>query len=153
MQVISGCLGGICCRYDGRSNTIDGLKTLLENGDACAICPEVLGDLPTPRSPAEIVGGDGFDVWQGTAQVMTKDGRDVTEAFKAGAIRAYEEIKNLEFSQIILKTNSPSCGSKLIYDGTFSGEKIPGVGVTTAYFINQGLKVISEAEWGMSDGT
>ncbi|MDT2596969.1 DUF523 domain-containing protein [Enterococcus dongliensis] len=147
MLGISACLGGIACRYDGDSNEIAALKKLVETGQAIMICPEVLGGLPTPRPPAEIQGGDGFDVWQGRAKVFDKMGNDLTDAFKQGAISAYNELKKLQITGLVLKEKSPSCGSSLIYDGSFSGTRIKGVGVATAYFIQQGLPVYSEENW------
>ncbi|MDH6364155.1 uncharacterized protein YbbK (DUF523 family) [Enterococcus sp. PF1-24] len=147
MLAISACLGGICCRYDGKNNTVAALQQLVADKKAIVVCPEVLGGLPTPRTPSEIVGGDGFDVWQGNAQVVTKTGENVTAAFKAGAIQAYQELKKHSIDYLVLKANSPSCGSQLIYDGSFSGIKKADVGVATAYFISQGLQVITEEEW------
>lgn len=147
MLGISACLGGIACRYDGGSNEITALKELVETGQAVMICPEVLGGLPTPRHPAEIQGGDGFDVWLDQAKVMDNAGNDVTEAFKQGAIKAFEEMQRLGITGLVLKERSPSCGSSLIYDGSFSGTRIKGVGVATAYFIQQGLPVYSEENW------
>lgn len=147
MLGISACLGGIACRYDGQSNTIPELLQLVDDGLAIMICPEVLGGLPVPRRPAEIQKGDGFDVWRNQARVVDTDGEDVTELFKQGAVKAYNEIEKLQISGLILKERSPSCGSGLIYDGSFSGNRIAGVGVATAYFIQQGLKVYSEENW------
>ncbi|MGG5368698.1 DUF523 domain-containing protein [Enterococcus sp. AZ196] len=147
MLGISACLGGVFCRYDGGSNEITALKKLVEAGQAIMICPEVLGGLPTPRHPAEIQGGDGFDVWQGQARVLDNEGNDLTEAFKQGAIKAYEELQKLQITGLILKEKSPSCGSSLVYDGSFSGMRIKGAGVATAYFIQQGLLVYSEENW------
>lgn len=147
MLGISACLGGVACRYDGQSNTIPELSQLVEAGQAVMICPEVLGGLPIPRRPAEIQQGDGFDVWKNQARVIDADGEDVTELFKQGAVKAYNEIKKRQISGLILKERSPSCGSGLIYDGSFSGNRITGVGVATAYFIQQGLKVYSEENW------
>lgn len=144
---ISGCLGGATCRYDGLLAGISELEAMVQNGQAVMICPEVLGGLSTPRDPAEIIGGDGVDVWQGTAKVMTVNGRDVTEAFKQGSIRAFEQIAERGITRLILKERSPSCGSRMIYDGSFSGSKQEGLGVATAYFIAQGLKIFSEADW------
>lgn len=151
---ISSCLGGICCRYDGKSQEQEALKQLVTNGKAIMICPEVLGELPIPRPPAEIIGGgDGFDVWANTAYVYTDNGgEDVTEAFKAGgAQRAYQKLKAQQITTLILKEKSPSCGSQLIYDGQFSGIKKAGVGVATAYFIQQGMTVYSEETWQLAD--
>ncbi|MEO1770996.1 MULTISPECIES: DUF523 domain-containing protein [Enterococcus] len=150
---ISACLAGVCCRYDGNHNQIDPLKQLVEQKKAVIVCPEVLGGLPTPRTPAEIVGGDGFDVWQEQAIVVDQTGENVTELFKQGAINAYQEFKKLDVTQLILKERSPSCGSQLIYDGSFSGTRIAGVGVATAYFINQGITVFSEENWQAEEGT
>lgn len=147
MLGISACLGGVFCRYDGGSNEVATLKQLVETKQAIMICPEILGGLPTPRTPAEIQGGDGFDVWQGQAVVLDKNGLDVTEAFKQGAINAFEELQKLDITALILKERSPSCGSGLIYDSSFSGTRIKGVGVATAYFIQQGLPVYSEENW------
>lgn len=147
MLGISACLGGVACRYDGGSNEITALKNFVETGQAVLICPEVLGGLPTPRCPAEIQGGDGFAVWQGKAKVYDTEGTDLTEAFKQGAITAFEELKKLQITALVLKERSPSCGSRLIYDGSFSGNRIEGVGVATAYFIQQGLPVYSEENW------
>lgn len=144
---ISGCLGGAICRYDGKLAGIPELETMVQNGQAIMVCPEVLGGLSTPRDPAEIIGGDGIDVWRGTAKVMTVNGQDVTESFKQGAILAFEQITEREITRLILKERSPSCGSHMIYDGSFSGNKQEGLGVATAYFIAQGLKIFSEADW------
>lgn len=144
MLGISSCLAGIACRYDGNHNEIKKIKEYLANHQAVLICPEVLGGMPTPRTPAEIVGGDGFDVWQGRARVIDKNGQDVTTSFKQGAIQTYGKLQEQQITELILKERSPSCGSKKIYDGTFSGTKINGVGVATAYFINHGIKIYSE---------
>lgn len=147
MLGISACLGGVACRYDGGSNEIVALRNLVETGQAIMFCPEVLGGLPTPRTPAEIQGGDGFDVWRNQARVLDKKGNDVTEVFKQGAITAFEKMRELQITELILKERSPSCGSGMIYDGSFSGNRIKGVGVATAYFIQQGIPVYSEENW------
>lgn len=144
---ISGCLGGVFCRYDGGTQEIPQLQEMVRQGTAVMICPEVMGGLPTPREPAEIVGGDGFAVWAGEAKVLNRLGEDVTEAFKAGSIKAYQALQGLGIQHLILKERSPSCGSGQIYDGSFSGGKKTGVGVATAYFIQQGLTVLNETNW------
>ncbi|MGG5340711.1 DUF523 domain-containing protein [Enterococcus sp. AZ192] len=144
---ISACLGGICCRYDGQSKELSFLKELVEKKEAMPICPEVLGGLPIPREPAEITGGDGFAVWQGQASVLTVSGEDVTECFKEGAKIAYQKLLEHQIDTLIVKEDSPSCGYRRIYDGTFSGNKIAGIGVATAYFILNGISVVSENEW------
>ncbi|MEI5992616.1 DUF523 domain-containing protein [Candidatus Enterococcus mansonii] len=144
---ISACLGGICCRYDGQSKEISALKELVTQGRAILICPEVLGGLPTPREPAEIRGGDGFDVWKNQAIIITNTGENVTEIYKEGAKFAYQKLIEKQITTIILKENSPSCGRHSIYDGNFSGDRRNGVGVATAYFILKGLSVVSENDW------
>ncbi|WP_086347471.1 DUF523 domain-containing protein [Candidatus Enterococcus clewellii] len=144
---ISSCLGGICCRYDGQAKTIPQLEALIKDGKAFLVCPEVLGGLPVPREPAEIIGGDGVDVWQNRAKVLTIQGEDVTEAFKQGAIIAYEQLKKMKINHLVMKENSPSCGNRMIYDGSFSGTHKEGMGVATAYFREKGIQVVSEADW------
>lgn len=147
MIAVSACLGGVCCRYDGQAKCDKRLTQWVENKHTVLICPEVLAGLSVPRVPAEIVGGVGDDVWHGRAKVIDKCGNDVTEAFKLGAIRTYERLNTCSVTTIILKERSPSCGSTVIYDGTFSGKVRQGSGVTTAYLIKQGLQVFSEANW------
>ncbi|WP_017150180.1 DUF523 domain-containing protein [Bacillus bingmayongensis] len=147
MIVLSACLGGIACRYDGNDNLISKIEELLQNEEAVLICPEVLGGLPTPRPSAEIIGGNGDDVLDGEAMVMDKDGNDVTEAFIQGAYKALEAIKDLNPEYIILKERSPSCGSSTIYTGEFNGNKQDGYGVTTALFRRHGFTVMSEEDF------
>ncbi|EMK2595758.1 DUF523 domain-containing protein [Bacillus cereus] len=147
MIVISACLGGIACRYDGNDNLVSKIEELLQKEDTVLICPEVLGGLPTPRPSAEIIGGNGDDVLDGKAKVITKNGEDVTAAFVNGAYKALEQIKDLHPEYIILKERSPSCGSSTIYTGEFNGNKQTGFGVTTALFKRNGFKVISEEEF------
>ncbi|WP_207694961.1 hypothetical protein DOK67_0002737 [Enterococcus sp. DIV0212c] len=144
---VSACLGGICCRYDGQAKEIGALKKLVADGLAMLVCPEVLGGLPIPREPAEIIGVDGFDVWKNKAKVLTKTGEDMTDVFKQGAIIAHQKLVENNITTIILKENSPSCGGNSIYDGTFSGNHRSGCGVATAYFITKGLTVVSESDW------
>lgn len=144
---ISACLGGVFCRYDGGSQAVPELIRFVESGEAIMVCPEVLGGLPTPREPAEIVGGDGQDVWRHQARVLTNNGIDVTTEFMEGAQIAYQKLLELGITQLIVKEKSPSCGHQLIYDGTFSGIKKQGVGVATAYFLAKGMTVMSDVAW------
>ncbi|HLQ39911.1 MAG TPA: DUF523 domain-containing protein [Tetragenococcus sp.] len=148
---ISACLGGCYCRYDGKSQTNDDLKSLVEKELAALVCPEVLGGLPIPRDPAEIIGGDGFDVWDKKAQVVTCYGVDVTSLYQQGAKTAYQKLQQKGVTKLILKEASPACGVNQIYDGSFSGKKITGVGVATAYFILKGMTVLSDNEWALSE--
>jgi uncharacterized protein YbbK (DUF523 family) len=142
---ISACLLGENCRYDGGNNCVRiALEQLIENGKVVSICPEVLGGLPTPRPPAEIIGGNGNDVLDGSARVIDIQGNDVTEDFVKGAYMALERIQKVGVTTVVLKENSPSCGSSAIYDGTFSRRRIDGFGVTAALFRKHGVRVISE---------
>lgn len=144
MIVISACLVGEKVRYDGNHKLDLFYKNLIDEKKAISICPEILGGLQVPREPAEIIGGDGYDVWNDQAKVMTVTGRDVTIQFKEGAKRALSIIKDLNANTVILKSDSPSCGSTVIYDGTFTGNKKEGVGVTTALFILNDINVYDE---------
>lgn len=145
---ISACLTGVACRYDGRSNLVQPLDQLIQQGKAVAFCPEVLGGLTTPREPAEIVGGTAEDVWLGNAKVITISGEDVTESFQAGAKRALEQAQQAQITVAVLKANSPSCGSQMVYDGTFSGNKIIGSGLTAALFRQNNIQVVDEHTCG-----
>lgn len=142
MVLVSACLMGEKCRYDGDDNLIPEIVEKLNDVVLC--CPEVMGGLSTPRVPAEITGGTAEDVIDGKAQVITKDGADVTEAFLAGAYQALALAKENKVSVAILKERSPSCGSCLIYDGTFAGKQILGAGITTALLRRHGIRVYSE---------
>jgi uncharacterized protein YbbK (DUF523 family) len=139
--VVSACLLGAPVRPDGthRQSTHPVLQRWLDEGRVVSVCPEVLGGLGTPRPPAEMAGG----------RVVTRDGDDVTAAFTAGAAAAAELARGIRVA--VLKEGSPSCGSSLIYDGTFSGAKIPGQGVTTAMLRAQGITVFSEKELEAAD--
>jgi uncharacterized protein YbbK (DUF523 family) len=117
-------------------------------GQAVPICPEVAGGLTTPRPAAEIVGGDGNDVLNGQARVMTVTGEDVTEAFLRGAEHALAVVRRYGITTAILKQRSPSCGSVHIYDGTHSGRLRTGPGVTAALLRRHGVIVQSEEHLG-----
>ncbi|CAD2073330.1 DUF523 domain-containing protein [Phocicoccus pinnipedialis] len=151
MILISACLVGQKVRYDGKAKYDARCNALIESGQAISACPEVLGGLSTPRDPAEIVGGDGFNVWEGSARVITHKGEDVTEAYKRGAARTLEIVQEMKCNTVILKANSPSCSSVNIYDGNFSGQLNPGVGVTTALFLNNGIDVYDEHSYFMEN--
>jgi len=147
MIVISACLAGVHCRYDRGHNGIAAIEDLIRAGKALPVCPEQLGGLPTPRNPAEIVGGDGDDVLDGRARVIDNQGRDVTEAFVQGAYQALRIAQAAGARVAVLKESSPSCGSHRIYDGTFRKQKKPGHGVTAALFRRHGIRVVSEEEF------
>jgi uncharacterized protein YbbK (DUF523 family) len=113
---------------------------------AVPVCPEVAGGLPVPRPPAEIVGGDGQAILDGQARVLTIDGKDVTGVFLAGARQALETAQRLGIRQAVLKDDSPSCGCRRIYDGTFSDRRVPGQGVAAALLQRNGVRVLSEED-------
>lgn len=144
IKIVSACLTGCKCRYDNKSALSHGIENLVQNRQAVPVCPEQFGGLPTPRFPAEIVGGDGFDVLDGNAKVIDSQGNDVTQEFIDGAHRALNVALTIGATEAILKKNSPSCGSNLIYDGSFTGNKKKGVGVTSALLIRNGVSVTSE---------
>ncbi|MBO4563033.1 MAG: DUF523 domain-containing protein [Clostridia bacterium] len=140
MLIVSKCLTGECCRYDGRSKPDPEICALVEKGLAVAVCPEQLGGLPTPRVPAELTT-TGEHVLIGGGRAITRDGRDVTREFVAGAWAALKIAKEAGASRAILKAKSPSCGAGEIYDGSFSGRLAEGRGVTAALFIKNGIEV------------
>lgn len=146
-MLVSACLLGQPVRYDGRASGYpDLLRTWQEEGRVVPLCPEVAGGLPTPRPPAEIPGGQGGAVLDGEAQVVTVLGEDVSAAFLAGARQALDLVRRHGIRVAVLKSGSPSCGNRLVYDGTFSGHKIEGEGVASALLRREGVLVFSELE-------
>ena len=145
--LVSRCLLGHRVRYDGgASGPYDQLAQWQAEGRVIALCPEVAGGLPTPRAAAEIPGGQGVEVLAGRAPVMTTEGEDVTAAFVSGAHQALELVERHGIRIAILKANSPSCGNRQTYDGSFSGVKVEGQGVTAALLSRAGVQVFSELE-------
>lgn len=141
--LVSACLCGIPCRYDGGSSAHRLVDRLCKAGMAEPVCPETAGGLPIPRTPCEIVGGRGSDVWDGKARVVTRDGLDVTDAFKRGAQAALAAAQRCGASAAIMTERSPSCGVEAVHDGSFSGLLRRGEGVTTAYLRQNGICVYS----------
>jgi len=145
--LVSRCLLGHRVRYDGgASGPFDLLEQWIAEGRVVPLCPEVAGGLPTPRAAAEIPGGQGGEVLDGTAAVITTDGEDVSAQFLDGARQALELVQQHGIRVAVLKANSPSCGNLLTYDGTFSGVKVSGEGVTAALLKRHGVQVFSELE-------
>jgi uncharacterized protein YbbK (DUF523 family) len=145
--LVSRCLLGHRVRYDGgASGPFDQLQQWLDEGRVVPLCPEVAGGLPTPRAAAEIPGGQGSDVLEGLAAVITAEGEDVSAQFLSGAKQALELVQKHGIRIAVLKANSPSCGNLLTYDGTFSGVKVSGKGVTAALLKRHGVLVFSELE-------
>lgn len=146
MVLVSSCLLGENCKYNGGNNYEAAVKERLKATEVVAVCPERFGGLPIPRPPAEIKGGGGADVWTGQAKVVTEAGEDVTAQFIKGAQKTLELAQKHDCKLAVLKARSPSCGCRQIYDGRFSGQVKPGTGVTTALLVEQGIKVINEEE-------
>jgi uncharacterized protein YbbK (DUF523 family) len=134
--LISACLLGRACRYDGRSVKAVDFDALSEKYELIPICPEVDGGLPTPRTPSERIGD----------RVMMRDGTDVTGNYLRGAEHAYSECLSHGASVALLKERSPSCGKGRIYDGTFSGTLTERDGVTAEYLMARGVRVFGESE-------
>lgn len=151
--LVSACLLGRPVRYDGGHSAAasDVLARWRREERVVAFCPEVAGGLSTPRAPAEIIGGDGDDVLDAKARVVTEAGDDVTEAFLRGAHRALQAAEDAGARIAVLKSKSPSCGSKSVYDGTFSGSRVDGHGVTTALLRRHGVRVFNEHELAEAD--
>jgi uncharacterized protein YbbK (DUF523 family) len=148
MIMVSACLAGKPVRYNGTAASDTIIKQLIAERKAISVCPELLGGFLTPREPAEIIGGSGYDVLDGSAKVVEYSGADVTDMYIEGAARALAIAKENKVNLVVLKENSPSCGSTFIYDGSFQGKRQAAVGVTTAMFRRAGIRVISEAELG-----
>lgn len=146
MILVSSCLCGEKCKYNGGDNLNEEVLEYLANEEVIQVCPEVLGGLSTPRTPAEIVGGTAKDVLQGKAKVMTQSGEDVTSAFIRGAHEALNLAKRYQVEKAILKAKSPSCGKGKVYDGTFRGQLIVGNGITAEMLLEEGIEIMTEVE-------
>ena len=144
--LVSACLAGVICRYDGKEIFCEAVQHLVRIGGGVVVCPEQLGGLPTPRSPVTIVGGDGFDVVQGRARVLTQQGVDVTCQFMRGAEETVRLVRLIGVRKAVFKDRSPSCAVKRVY----SGEKlVKGCGVTTALLLKEGVEIISEEDFAL----
>ncbi len=134
--IVSACLAGLNCRYDGVAKPCDKVMTLVAEGRAVPVCPEQMGGLPTPRISAERLG----------KRVVREDGVDVTAEFVRGAEEALNLAKLIGAKKAILKAKSPSCGCGLIYDGSFTKTVVPGDGVFAALCRQNGIEVKTEEE-------
>lgn len=144
MNGYSACLNGVNCKYNGKNNLRAEIRQKIETEGGVLLCPEQAGGLGIPHPPSEIEPGyDGSDVLAGRAKVLDRDGKDVTQAFVEGAQRTLQKVLANGVKTVYLKQSSPSCGCGLIYDGTFSGRKIPGDGVTAALLKQHGIEVIA----------
>lgn len=134
--VVSACLLGCECRYKGDGQKNEELLNALKGHTIIPVCPEQMGGLPTPRDPSEIVGD----------KLISSKGKDVTKEYMKGANTALYLAKLSGADFAVLKANSPSCGKGMIYDGTFSGNKIEGNGVTVKLFLENNIPVYTENE-------
>jgi uncharacterized protein YbbK (DUF523 family) len=147
--LISACLLGRPVRYDGKGKPLRDplIERWKAEGRLVAYCPEQAGGLPTPRPPAEIEGGmNGEDVLAGRARVLEVTGGDVTAQFIEGGRKAVAFAREQGCEIALLIDGSPSCGSGFIYDGSFSGNRHPGFGVTAALMRQAGIEVFSDRE-------
>lgn len=133
MILVSACLCGINCKYNGSNNYNEEIFNMVKNGIAIPVCPEQLGGLTTPRIPSEIKNG----------RVINKEGIDVTDNFKKGALEVLELCKKLNITKVILKSKSPSCGKGKIYNGNFDGTLVEGNGVLTDILLKNNIEVIT----------
>ncbi len=134
--LVSACLLGVQCRYDGTGALAEGIKKLMEEHTLIPVCPEIMGGLATPRDPAERSGD----------KVVTKDGADVTENYQKGAMETLKLAKLYQCSCAVLKERSPSCGCGRIYDGSFSRKLVDGNGMTAELLLENGIQVKGESQ-------
>lgn len=142
LYIVSACLAGIKCRYDGDTQKNDEIVRLVEEGKAMLVCPEVLGGLPIPRIPCEII----YDK-DGNKKIINKEGKDCTKEFLDGAKKTLAIAEIVGAKKAILKSKSPSCGCGQIYDGTFSGELVEGNGITCDLLKDNGIEVYTEKDF------
>lgn len=134
--LISACLCGINCKYNGKNNLNEICLKLFKEGKAVLVCPEQLGGLGTPRDPSEI----------SKDKVISIKGKDVTEKFEKGAEKTLKIAKTLGIKKAILKEGSPSCGINYIYDGKFRGKRVKGCGVTATLLKNNNIQIVSSED-------
>lgn len=132
--LISACLAGVNCRYDGTNKENEKILNIIKENRAILVCPEQMGGLKTPREASEILG----------EKVLTINGEDVTYFYLKGAEEILKLVKKFNIKKAILKSKSPSCGVGLVYDGTFSGNLVKGTGVTAKILLENDVDVITE---------
>ena len=133
--LVSACLLGVYCRYNGERKQMEGIERLMECAELIPVCPEILGGLPTPRPAAERVGN----------RVMNREGADVTEAYRRGAEETLHLAELFGAKMALLKERSPSCGMGKIHDGSFQGRIVDGSGVTAELLAAHGISVYGES--------
>lgn len=138
--LVSACLVGVNCKYNGGNNLNPEILKLVQEGKVILVCPEQLGGLSTPRNPSEIVD-------QVSRKVMMNNGVDVTEEYHKGAHETLKIANLYQIKKAILKSKSPSCGNTTTYDGTFTHTLTSGEGITTKLLRENGIQVVSEEEY------
>ena len=133
---VSACLLGENCKYSGGNNKNEAVLKFVEGKEVIPVCPEVAGGLPTPRVPVELVNG----------MAINRDGINVDKEFRLGVERILNKLENEDVELVILQPRSPSCGTKQIYDGTFTGNLISGQGMLAKALIEKGYKVVEPDE-------
>ncbi|MBU2703842.1 putative protein YbbK (DUF523 family) [Sporomusaceae bacterium BoRhaA] len=136
MIIVSACLAGVECRYNGQEFSIPKIIEMVKKGQAISLCPEILGKLPTPRLSAEQYDG----------RIFSSDGQDLTNQYLAGAKVALNIARLVGCKKAILKSKSPTCGCGKIYDGTFSGKLINGDGIFCKFLKEENIEVYTENE-------
>lgn len=136
MIIVSACLAGVECRYNGQAFPIPMVIEMVKKGQAISLCPEILGNLPIPRLSAEQCG----------RKIFSSDGHDVTIEYVTGAKIALDIAKLVGCKKAIVKSKSPTCGCGMIYDGTFSGKLIKGEGVFSKMLKQENIEVYTEDE-------
>ncbi len=144
--IISACLVGENCKYNGGNNSHPKVKEIFEKGHSIALCPEVLGGFGVPREKTEIQDGGGANVLCGKSVVESETGKDVTLGFIRGAQKAYACADEKGITSAILKARSPSCGCGEIYDGSFSRTLRQGNGVLAQLLLDNGFTVVTEED-------
>lgn len=134
--LVSACLLGVNCKYNGSNNENEKVLNYLNDKEIIPVCPEIMGGLATPRNPSERLGD----------KVVTNDNLDVTENFKKGALETLKLAQKFNCHQAILKSKSPSCGCGKIYDGTFNNTLIPGDGITTELLKKHNISILTEKD-------
>lgn len=146
--LISACLMGQKVRYNGKDllQETEGFQALKQRHELISLCPEVAGGLSTPRPPAEVQNGSAAKVFEQQAKVIATTGVDVTAEFISGAEHALALCKAHDIHFAVLTESSPSCGRNKVYDGSFSGHKIEGMGLTAYLLEKNGIRVFSQFE-------
>lgn len=142
LYLVSACLAGINCRYDGQNTRFEEIEKLVKAGKAIAICPELIAGLNIPRDSCEIIITD-----DGKKKVMSKDNKDFTEAYRNGAQKTLDIARTIGITTAVLKARSPSCGCGQIYDGNFNKTLIRGNGITAELLLANGIRVLTEEDF------